>query len=147
MSATAGRLRGIYAIINEGEPNPVRLAEALMQGGVGIIQYRAKSGVVLGHARALRDLTADYQALYFINDDWQTAITVGADGVHLGPEDASAKELLGIRSQLGSRLLGLSCGTVEEAQQAQALGADYIGVGAVFATTSKADAGAPIGLT
>ena len=111
-----------------------------------IVQYRAKSGIVPAHASELRTLTRDHNALFLINDDWRAVEAFGADGVHLGADDAVAAEFPEIRRALGDRLIGLSCGTAGEARAAQAAGADYIGAGAVFATRSKSDAGEPIGI-
>lgn len=139
-------LSGIYVIINEGSPDPVALARAALAGGARIVQYRAKSGIVPAHARAMRDLTRKCGALFILNDEWDAVAQYDADGVHVGPEDAAPEELAKIRAALGERILGVSCGTEEEARHAQTCGADYIGVGAVYATSSKADAGAPIGI-
>ncbi len=133
-------MRGIYAILNE-EPDPIGLARAILPGGVRIVQYRAKGGIVSAHASELRTLTRDCNALFLINDDWRAAETFDADGVHLGPDDAKSADLPEIRRVLGARLIGLSCGTVEEAGAAEAAGADYVGAGSVFATSSKSDAG------
>lgn len=138
-------MRGIYAILNE-ERGVLELARAILDGGVRIVQYRAKGGVVNEHASQLRELTRSRNALFLINDDWRAVQSVDADGVHLGPEDANVDQLAAIRASIGNRLIGLSCGTVEEARAAQAAGADYLGVGSVFATGSKSDAGAPIGI-
>lgn len=139
-------LSGIYVIVNEGEPDPVALTRASLAGGARIIQYRAKSGIIPAHAHAMRELTRAYGALFVLNDEWRAVAQYDADGVHVGPEDAAPEELTRIRGELGDRILGVSCGTEEEARHAQACGADYIGVGAVYATGSKADAGAPIGI-
>jgi len=139
-------LSGIYVIVNDGEPDPVTLARAALAGGARIVQYRAKGGIVAAHALALRELTREYDALFILNDEWQAVAEYDADGVHVGPEDAAPEELAKIRAALGERILGVSCGTEEEARHAQACGADYIGAGAVYATSSKADAGAPIGI-
>lgn len=139
-------LRGIYAIVNEDERDAVAIARAALEGGVRIVQYRAKSGIVVEHALALRDLTRAYHALFILNDEWRAVQTYGADGVHVGPDDAQSHEMAQIRSALAGRILGVSCGTEEEARAAQACGADYIGVGSVYATGSKADAGDPIGI-
>jgi len=138
-------LRGIYAILNE-ERDPVELARAILDGGVRILQYRAKAGIVKEHALQLRSLTRARNALFIINDDWRAARTFDADGVHLGPDDTDLSQLAAIRANVGDRLIGFSCGTVEEARGAQAAGADYAGVGAVFATGSKSDAGEPLGI-
>ena len=67
------------------------------------------------------------------------------DGVHLGPGDAGFERVAPVREALPQRLIGLSCATIEEVRAANASGVDYIGVGSVYATPSKSDAGAPIG--
>ncbi|HKU66606.1 MAG TPA: thiamine phosphate synthase [Candidatus Baltobacteraceae bacterium] len=141
----AALLRGVYAIVNEAaHPEPVELTRAILEGGARIVQYRAKSGIVPAHARALRDLTRAYGALFIVNDDWHAVDGYDADGVHLGPEDARAEDLAEIRAALADRVIGVSCGTPHEARAAAQ--ADYIGVGSVYATASKADAGDPIGI-
>lgn len=143
----AALLRGIYAIVNEdAQRDPVALSRAILEGGVRIVQYRAKSGIVPAHALAIRDLTRAYDALFIINDDWRAVLTYDADGVHLGPEDALPEDLAAIRSALPQAVIGISCGTAQEARIADASDVDYIGVGSVYATNSKADAGEPIGI-
>lgn len=139
-------MRGIYAIVNEGTPDPVAIASAALGAGVRIVQYRAKSAPVAATLMALRALTTEFDALFIVNDAWELALECDADGVHLGPDDAASEQLPFIRARLGTRLLGLSCGTPGEALAARAAGADYIGVGSVYATQSKSDAGEPIGI-
>lgn len=91
----------------------------------------------------LRALTTAAGATLIINDDVALAKHCAADGVHVGQDDTSAREA---RSQLGqSAIVGVSAGTIDEAEQAIADGADYIGVGCVFKTATKLDAGQPIG--
>ncbi len=138
-------LTGIYAIADAARSDPVALASAAVRGGARIVQYRAKGGIVASHARALRELTLRHGALFIVNDDWRAALKYEADGVHLGPDDASPREVAEIRAAMGERLVGISCGTQSEAREAQTLRADYIGAGSVYATASKADAGSPIG--
>ena len=146
-AARAALLRGIYAIVNEdAQRDPIALTREILEGGVRIVQYRAKSGIVPAHARAMRDLTRDFDALFVVNDDWRAVQTYDADGVHLGPGDARPQELSPIRAALTDRLIGISCGTPGEAGAAGAGDADYIGVGSVYATASKSDAGDPIGI-
>lgn len=142
----AQRLHGIYAIVNEGSPDPVDLTRAILAGGAHIVQYRAKTGIVPMHARALRDLTRAAGALFVLNDVWRDVLAYDADGVHLGPDDARPDELAAIRTALSDRLIGVSCGTLDEVRAANRRDLDYIGVGSVYATTSKPDAGEPIGL-
>ncbi len=139
------RLHGIYAILNESDVL-LAVARATLDAGVGIIQYRAKAGIDANHLRALRELTTAAGALLIVNDDWRAAAAHDCDGVHLGPDDDGFIDIAPVRAALGQRLIGLSCGTVAEAMEANRLGADYIGVGSVYATASKADAGDPIGI-
>lgn len=139
-------LHGIYAIVNEGDRDPAIVVRAALAGGVGVVQYRAKGGIHAEHLRIVRAETQSAGALLIINDDWRAVIVFDCDGVHLGPDDSGYADIANVRAQLPDRIIGLSCGTVEEARRAAEADADYIGVGAVFATASKADAGDPIGL-
>lgn len=142
----ASRLRGVYVIINEGGPDPLLLARAALEAGVRVVQYRAKNGIVARTLRGLRDAARTRGALLIVNDDVEAAAIFDCDGVHLGPDDAGFGAVADVRRAIGDRLIGLSCGTVEEATAANVVDADYVGVGAVFTTTSKPDAGTPIGL-
>lgn len=93
--------------------------------------------------RKLRLLTSSHDAAFVVNDDIGLALELQADGVHLGQDDASvaaARETLG-----NDAIVGMSVATPEEAENAIRDGADYVGVGAVFETGTKADAGKPIG--
>jgi thiamine-phosphate pyrophosphorylase len=144
--ALVSRLHGIYAIVNES-PQAVDLTRALLAGGARIVQYRAKDGIAAEHALAMRELTRDAGALFLLNDEWRAVNEIDADGVHVGPDDAQPHEMAQIRTALAGRILGVSCGTEDEARAAQAVGADYIGAGCIFPTASKADAGEPIGVS
>ena len=89
-------------------------------------------------AREIKKLCGEYQVPFIINDNVEIAQAVGADGVHVGQSDMEAGA---VREKLGpDKILGVSARTVEQALLAQERGADYLGVGAVFATGSKADA-------
>ena len=138
-------LRGIYAILNEGA-DTLALARAVTSAGIRVVQYRAKQGLVARSLRQLRALTHACGALLIINDDSEAAVRYDCDGVHLGPDDPGFADVAGMRTALGERLIGVSCGTVEEAHAAGAQDVDYLGVGSVYATPSKPDAGAPIGI-
>jgi thiamine-phosphate pyrophosphorylase len=142
----AALLHGIYAIVNQGRDSSLAIAQAALRAGVRVVQYRAKHGIVPHELRAIRDLTRAANALLVLNDDWRAAMACECDGVHLGPDDAGFIDVAPVRAALGERLIGLSCGTVEEARTAENSGADYLGVGSVYATSSKADAGDPIGI-
>lgn len=141
----AGKLHGIYVIVNEDAGAPA-LARAVLDAGVKVLQYRAKTGVNIGHIQLLRQYTLAHEALLIVNDDWRAALAYDCDGVHLGPDDEGFAVVATVREALRDRLIGLSCGTVDEVHFANAQEVDYVGVGAVYATASKADAGAPIGI-
>jgi len=141
----AARLHGIYAIVND-DARTLELAAAALEGGVRVLQYRAKRGIDAVTLEIVRERTRACGALLIVNDDWRAALAFDCDGVHLGPDDEGFAEVAQVRDALGERLIGLSCGTVAEALQANDADADYLGVGAVFATSSKSDAGGPIGI-
>ncbi len=125
----------------------LEVARAALQGGARFLQFRDKemsTRALLATARALRQLTREAGAWLVVNDRVDIALAVGAEGVHVGNEDmplALARRLLGAQA-----IIGASVDTVEAARAAQAAGADYLGVGPVYPTGSKADAGAAIGL-
>jgi thiamine-phosphate pyrophosphorylase len=141
----AAQLHGIYAIVNE-DGRALDIARAALDAGVRIVQYRAKNGIVAANLQRLREWTRTQGALLIVNDDWRAALAFDCDGVHLGPGDDGFDSVAPVRAALRDRLIGLSCGTVSEAQWAGAEDADYAGVGAVYATASKSDAGEPIGI-
>lgn len=118
----------------------LRLAERAVAGGATVVQLRLK-GVPTETRAAIGRMLLRLPATLVINDDVAAALQCGADGVHLGQDDTGAE--LAIAEGL---MLGLSASTVQEAKQARALGAAYIGAGPVWATPSKPDAGRPIGL-
>lgn len=115
--------------------------ESALRGGVTFVQLREKNlddADFLKEAEEIRDLCRKYHVPFVINDNVEIAAAVGADGVHVGQSDMEA---LDVRARLGAdRIIGVSAQTVEQALRAQAHGADYLGVGAVFPTGSKADA-------
>jgi len=138
-------LHGIYAIVNEG-PDAVSLVQACVEAGVRVVQYRAKRAIVPDHLHRIRALTHDARVLLIMNDDWRAAQAYACDGVHLGPDDAGFTHVRSVREAMGDRLIGLSCGTVDEVRRANASDVDYVGVGSVYTTHSKDDAGLPIGI-
>jgi len=133
----------LYAIVDPLDTGraPEDLAAALLAGGARLLQLRLKtagSGELLAAARALRALTARAGALLLINDRPDVARAAGADGVHLGQDDlpvAAARAVLG-----PGAVVGVSTHDVEQARVAAGAGADYLGVGPVFTTTTKAGA-------
>lgn len=140
----ARSLHGIYVILND-DPRMLELAQAVLDAGVRIVQYRAKRGIVAEHVLALRDLTRRNDALLIVNDDWRATEAFDCDGVHLGPGDDGFDRIEPVRAAMRERLIGLSCATTEEARAADANDVDYVGTGSIYATTSKSDAGEPIG--
>jgi thiamine-phosphate pyrophosphorylase len=115
-------------------------ARRAVADGATVVQLRVKGATseeLVVRGRPLRELPA----LFVVDDDVEAAIELGADGVHLGREDAGAEHA--VESGL---LLGLSAATVAEAVDAERRGAAYVGAGPVWATPSKPDAGLPIGL-
>lgn len=122
------------------------VASALLTAGVRIIQYREKkfkAGVMLEECRLLRRLTAEAGACFIVNDHIDIALLVGADGVHIGQEDLPVPE---VRRLVGPEMcIGLSTHSPDEARAAVAAGADYIGVGPIFATQTKEDVVDPVG--
>lgn len=137
----------LYAITDRHWLNGRRLyddAEQALKGGATFLQLREKDDMALSHeellaeARELLPLCRRYGVPFIINDDVEAALECGADGVHVGQSDMEAGSA---RAKLGpDRILGVSAGTVEQALLAERRGADYLGVGAVFPTGSKADA-------
>jgi thiamine-phosphate pyrophosphorylase len=121
--------------------------EATIAGGVTMVQLREKeasSREFYEIALEVRALTARHHVPLVINDRLDIALAVNAEGLHIGQSDIP----LGVARRLAgeSMFIGVSASTVEEALQAQAGGADYLGVGAVYPTGSKADAGEAVGL-
>ncbi|HXP91883.1 MAG TPA: thiamine phosphate synthase [Candidatus Binatia bacterium] len=136
---------GIYAIVDTAvTADPVGFGAALVAGGIRVVQLRAKDGIDPAQLRALVACAHADGALLIVNDDVEAARS--ADGIHLGQEDAALVDLAVLRGVLADKVIGLSCGTPAEAEIANAVGADYLGVGPMFATASKSDAGAPIGV-
>ncbi|MEF8937533.1 thiamine phosphate synthase [Halobacteriaceae bacterium SHR40] len=118
-----------------------------LAGGVDAVQVREKDRSAadqLRVARALREPTAEAGVALVVNDRVDVAVAAAADGVHLGQDDLPVETA---RQQLGEdAIIGQSVSTVEEATVAEAAGADYLGVGTIYNTDSKDDAGAAIGL-
>jgi thiamine-phosphate pyrophosphorylase len=141
----AALLHGIYVIVNESV-RTVEITRAALDAGVRIVQYRAKRGIVAETLQSLREMTRSHNALLIVNDDVEAVRAFDCDGVHLGPDDAGFYDVARVRDALPDRVIGVSCGTVEEARPSRTEGADYLGVGSVYATASKDDAGIPIGI-
>lgn len=119
----------------------VEHAELALKGGVSFLQVREKKlgrEEFLVEAKELKQLCVRYRVPFIVNDDVEIAIEADADGVHVGQHDMVAQD---VREKIGeSKILGVSAQTVEQALLAEKMGADYLGVGAVFPTGTKHDA-------
>jgi len=123
------------------------VVRAALEGGARSVQLRNKGDsarALVEIGRQLRDLTRAHGALLFVNDRVDVALAVEADGVHVGPHDLPVAAVRAIAPP--GFLVGRSADDVEVARRAVADGADYIGCGTVYATTTKPDAGDVIGL-
>ena len=134
----------LYAITERAWLKGKTVAEAVeeaIMGGATFIQLREKNlsyEEFLKTAIDVKAVTDKYNIPFIINDNVDIAVKVGADGAHIGQSD---EEIKTARERLGAdKIIGLSAGTVEEAVKAEQSGADYIGVGAVFNTSTKLDA-------
>ncbi|AKG24443.1 thiamine phosphate synthase [Calothrix sp. 336/3] len=133
-------------LVTSPDDKLLETVEAALKGGLTLVQYRDKNtddNLRLELAQKLCQLCHNYGAIFIINDRVDLALAVDADGVHLGQQDmpiATARQLLGIH-----RLIGRSTTNSDELQRAIAEGADYVGVGPVYETPTKAGK-APAGL-
>jgi len=136
-----GRLHVLTDTVLQSRFSHLELARMAIKGGADTIQFRQKVGAtreMIEIVRQLKQLCLDSGVTLIVNDRVDVAIATEADGVHLGQDDfpiALARKLLG-----ENRIIGGSAASLEEAQKCFAEGADYIGFGPVYPTTSKADA-------
>lgn len=134
----AASISGVY-LITDQKPDLLKRVEQALGGGVNLLQYRPKGKdwqEVLAEGQELKKLCAARNVLFIVNDDAQLAHDLDADGVHLGQEDGTVAEARQILGQ--DKLVGVSTHSLEEALQAEAEGADYIGFGAMYPTDTKA---------
>lgn len=133
----------LYAVTDRswlGDRSLADQVEETLKGGATFIQLREKEldfDDFVKEAQAIKKITDAYQVPFVINDAVAVALAVDADGVHVGQDDMDASEL---RQQIGDKIIGVSADTVELALKAEADGADYIGVGAIYATATKTEA-------
>lgn len=133
----------LYAVTDQmwaGETPFLEQVRQSLAGGVTILQVREKDlpqeeFIALG--KELQNLCREFQVPFIINDDLEVALDLGADGIHIGQDDLPVAQ---VKAAIGNKILGVSAQTVEQALAAQADGADYLGVGAVFSTSTKLDA-------
>ncbi len=130
--------RSLLYLVTSDSDQLISTVEAALKGGLTLVQYRDKhsdDSVRLANAEKLCQLCHEYQALFIVNDRVDIAIAVNADGVHLGQQDfkiSLARKILG-----SSKIIGCSTTNIEEMQIAISQGADYIGVGPIYATPTK----------
>ncbi len=118
------------------------MCRRLLEAGARIIQLRHKSASDAEFAEIARGMQALVRtredALLIVNDRVEIALTIGADGIHVGQQDRDAREV--VRRAPPGMVIGVSARTVEEALRAEAAGASYLGVGSIFPTATKTDA-------
>ncbi|NHM32590.1 thiamine phosphate synthase [Neobacillus terrae] len=135
----------VYFIMgsNNSPGNPLETVEDALKGGVTLFQFREKGkGALKGEEKAelasnIRSLCKEYGVPFLVNDDIELALALEADGVHIGQEDEPASI---VRGKIDGKILGVSVHTLEEAKKAVAEGADYLGIGPIYQTSTKEDA-------
>jgi thiamine-phosphate pyrophosphorylase len=141
----------LYAILEPSRAkgrSPTAILHDLLKGGAGVIQLRAKemaSKELFGLAVEARSLTRNAACLFIVNDRADIALAAETDGVHLGQEDlplSVARRILGPK-----RIIGISTHDLDQAREAEAGGADYIGFGPIFGTNTKQTGYSPRGLS
>jgi len=131
----------LYAILDPEQTKGCAtetVLHALLEGGIRLIQLRAKAMTPVDFLRlacTTRTLTRSYDCTLIVNDRVDIALACEADGVHLGQEDLP---LHAARKLMGDRIIGISTHSTEQAKEAENSGADYIGFGPMFGTTTKA---------
>ena len=124
------------------------VVEEALKGGITLFQFREKGkGALEGKEKVelaikLQNLCKKYNVPFIVNDDIELALEIAADGVHVGQDDLGVDE---IRKLMPNKIIGLSIGNEEELKQSKVEYVDYVGVGPVFVTQSKDDAGGAIG--
>ncbi|MCF8067207.1 MAG: thiamine phosphate synthase [Desulfobacterales bacterium] len=142
---------GLYGITAEkysNGRNTIDVVKAMVKGGIKVIQYREKHEEnsfrkMYNECMEIRKITADHDVLFIVNDYIELAMLADADGVHAGQDDIPIKE---VRKLVGNKIIGGSTHSPEQAQAVVADGADYIGVGPIFKTSTKKDVCDPVGL-
>lgn len=123
--------------------SPFEVLTEAIDGGITLFQFREKgSGALVGEqkyefAKQLQAICQKRGIPFIVNDDVELALAIDADGVHIGQDDEDARV---VREKIGDKILGVSAHNLAEAQAAATAGADYIGVGPIYPTKSKADA-------
>ncbi len=139
------RLLNVYFIMgsNNCQNKPTFVLEQAIKGGLTLFQFREKgSGALTGDekyqlAKQLQTICKENQIPFIVNDDVELAVALDADGIHIGQDDETAEE---VRKKIGDKILGVSTHSLEEVEKAIAEGADYVGIGPIYSTTTKEDA-------
>ncbi|MBE5108199.1 thiamine phosphate synthase [Bacillus thuringiensis] len=122
--------------------DPLAVLKEALDGGVSLFQFREKGkGALIGEkrlqfAKEVQALCREYNVPFIVNDDVELAIELDADGVHVGQDDEG---ITSVREKMGDKIIGVSAHTIEEARFAIKNGADYLGVGPIFPTSTKKD--------
>lgn len=139
-------IKGLYAIVDAGVSSQQSLCDLALdylKGGVSLIQLRDKKRKSSPEtyqkfcetAFQIKQLQKDFSFQFILNDDLEIALEAGADGIHIGKDDISIEEC---RKKMGSqKIIGYSSHSLEEALEAEKMGADYVAFGAIFPTITK----------
>ncbi len=125
----------------------LEIARAALEGGADALQLRDKSSPAINLCRMageIQPMARKFGAVFVVNDRVDVALVAGADGAHVGRADLPGRDARRVLPR--PLILGISAGSRDEARRAEREGADYIGVGPVFATGTKPDAGEALGL-
>ncbi len=137
---------GLYFIIDSGFTKDfVKMTKLAIDVSLKIIQYRDKTAdasEMLENAIKIREITEKSDIIFIVNDNVEVAIKSNADGVHIGQKDARYED---VRKLLPKRIIGMSVDNLEQSLLAEKMGVDYIGLGPIFPTLTKPDAGQIIG--
>lgn len=140
------QLLKVYFIMgsnNNSTLAPEIILEEALKGGISIFQFREKgTGALKGAAKIqlakrMQELCNQYHVPFIVNDDIELALALDADGVHIGQDDENA---IKVRQLFANKLVGVSAHTIEEVKEAMKAGADYIGIGPIYPTSTKKDA-------
>ncbi|WP_144533245.1 thiamine phosphate synthase [Bacillus paranthracis] len=142
--AEMSRLLSVYFIMgsNNCTKKPLQVLRDALEGGITIFQFREKGeGALTGEkricfAKELQAICKEYDVPFIVNDDVELALDLDADGVHVGQDDEG---ITSVREKMGDKIVGVSTHTIEEAHWAIENGADYLGVGPIFPTSTKKD--------
>ncbi|QWH15987.1 thiamine phosphate synthase [Bacillus mycoides] len=138
------KLLQVYFIMgsNNCMRDPLAVLKEALEGGVTLFQFREKGeGALTGEkrlqfAKEVQALCKEYNVPFIVNDDVDLALKLDADGVHVGQDDEG---ITSVREKMGNKVIGVSTHTIEEAHWAIENGADYLGVGPIFPTSTKKD--------